>query len=286
MLIRALRLHQWVKNLLVFVPPVLAHRFDQTTVFHAFQAFAALSLASSAAYLVNDFSDLEADRAHPTKRMRPLASGELPVRLGLAMIPVLLAASALIAVWSSQALLISVVVYTGVTVAYSVWLKRVLALDVVLIVGLFCGRLLTGGMATDIPISPWTFAFAMFLFLSIALVKRYSELHNRRASGQSANGRRAYRTEDMPVLASLGSASAMTSVLVIALYVNGEEVRRLYRHPNLLWLICMVVLLWTSRLWLLANRGELHEDPVLFAIRDGWSLLLAASIGILMLLAA
>jgi 4-hydroxybenzoate polyprenyltransferase len=281
----ALRVHQWVKNLLVFAAPVLAHRLDSLTLFQAFQAFAALSLASSAAYVLNDLSDLESDRMHPTKSRRPFASGALPVSAGWILFPVLLTGACAIALWAGLWLFFWVVGYAAVTVAYSFWLKKMLAVDLVVLSGLYCARVLAGGLATGIPISPWTFAFAMFLFFSIALLKRYAELHNRKTAGRfDAAGGRAYRVDDMPVLAALGAASAMTSVLVIALYLNGDEVRRLYPHADLLWVICLLVLLWHSRVWLLANRGGMEEDPVLFAIRDRWSLLLAcAVIGLLVI---
>ena len=278
----AVRPHQWLKNLLVFVPLVLAHAWSLEMWAQAGIAFLAMCLASSGAYIANDLIDLEADRRHDTKRHRPFASGRLDGRFGAAAALVLLAGAAAVAASFSLPLATAILGYIALTFAYSLWLKTMLAVDVLLLAGLYCLRLEIGGLATGIAISPWTLTFAMFLFVSLALMKRYAELHNARSSGVAGARRRGYRVEDLPAVSMLGCASGMTAVLVIALYVNGDDVRRLYSWPNLLWGICAVVLLWIMRLWLLTHRGEMHEDPVLFALKDSWSIALAFGAGIIL----
>jgi 4-hydroxybenzoate polyprenyltransferase len=286
--LQALRPHQWVKNLLVFVPLILHHQLNQAdSLLRAGLAVLATCIAGSGAYLLNDLLDLEADRLHARKRGRPFASGNLPLETGLLLGPVLMGAGLTIAWLARPAAAVVLGAYLAASFLYSVWLKKLPAVDVVLLAGLYCLRLLIGGEASAIPLSPWTVAFSMFLFLSLALMKRYSELHGLKTrQGEEAAGRRGYTVADMQSVSSLGTASGMTAVLVIALYVNAAEVRTLYGHPNVLWLVCVIVLLWIARLWLIAGRGELGEDPVLFAVRDPWSVVLGALSGLVLLLAA
>jgi 4-hydroxybenzoate polyprenyltransferase len=284
-ILHALRPHQWLKNLLIFVPLVLAHVARTEAWAQAGGAFLGMCLASSGAYVVNDLIDADADRIHPTKRRRAFAAGLLSRTLGAVIAGLLLACALAVAFLVSAPVGMATLGYVGVTFVYSIWLKTILAIDVLLLAGLYCLRLQIGGLATDITISPWTLTFAMFLFVSLALMKRYAELHNARSSGAIFNGRRGYLIEDLPAIASLGCASGMTAVLVIALYVNADDIRRLYARPNLLWGICVVVMLWIMRLWLLTNRGEMHEDPVLYASRDRWSIALALAAGALLLAA-
>jgi 4-hydroxybenzoate polyprenyltransferase/phosphoserine phosphatase len=273
---RAIRPQQWAKNLLVFVPVVLGHQFAVAIWLKAALCFAALCLAASAAYMCNDLLALEADRKHALKSHRPLASGELPLEHGILLAAGLAAAAAFLAWVCSPPTLAIITAYLVMTVLYSVWLKKLLAVDVLVLSGLYCFRLFAGSVATRITLSPWTLAFAMFLFFSLALMKRYTELRNLQTEDPAAAERRGYRPEDMPLIAAFGAASGMTAVLVVALYLNSQNVRHLYSRANVLWAVCPVVMLWLTRLWLLANRGELHEDPVLFALRDRWSLSLGA----------
>jgi 4-hydroxybenzoate polyprenyltransferase len=285
--LQALRPHQWVKNLLVFVPLILAHQLTHMdSLLRAGLAFLATCIAGSGAYLLNDLLDLGADRLHAAKRGRPFASGGLPLEMGLLLGPALMAAGLTIAWLARPAAAGTLCAYLAASLLYSIWLKKLPVVDVVLLAGLYCLRLLIGGEASAIPLSPWTVAFSMFLFLSLALMKRYSELHGLKTrQGEEAAERRGYTVADMQSVSSLGTASGMTAVLVIALYVNAAEVRTLYGHPNVLWLVCVIVLLWIARLWLIAGRGELGEDPVLFAIRDPWSVVLGALSGLVLLLA-
>jgi 4-hydroxybenzoate polyprenyltransferase len=249
-------------------------------------AFLATCLAVSGTYLINDLFDLDADRRHSVKSGRPLASGSLPLGAALILGPALIVAALLTALLTGPATAGLLGAYLAASIAYSAWLKKLLAVDVILLAGLYCLRMLIGGEATGVPLSPWTVAFSMFLFLSLALMKRYSELQGlKMRHGEEMAGRRNYHVADMQAVLSLGTASGMTAVLVIALYVNAVEVRTMYSHPNVLWLICVLVLLWITRLWLIAGRGGLGEDPVLFAVRDLWSVALGALCGVVLLLA-
>jgi 4-hydroxybenzoate polyprenyltransferase len=285
--LQALRPHQWVKNLLVFVPLALAHQLTNAdSLLRAGVAFLATCIAGSGAYLLNDLLDLEADRLHAAKRGRPFASGNLSLGSGLLLGPVLMVAGLTVASLARPAAAAVLGVYLVASLLYSLCLKKLLAVDVVLLATLYCLRLLIGGEAATIPLSPWTVAFSMFLFLSLALMKRYSELYGlKMRQGEEAAERRGYTVADMQSVSSLGSASGMTAVLVIALYVNAAEVRTLYGHPNVLWLVCVIVLLWIARLWLIAGRGELGDDPVLFAVRDPWSVVLGVLSGLVLFLA-
>ena len=281
--IRAMRPHQWAKNLLVFVPLLAAHRFaDAASVVEAVWAFAAFSLLASSAYLLNDLLDLGADRAHPRKRLRPLASGALAIPAGAALCVASLLAAALLASRLAPLFQVSLATYFLLTLAYSLRLKRVAILDVISLAGLYTLRIIAGGFVIAAPASSWLLAFAMFLFFSLALVKRYAELVSLEVEGMARAPGRGYAGHDLELVLALGSASAMVSALVLALYVNGESASHLYSHPALLWILCPIFLYWISRIWMLAARGEMHDDPVLFAVKDGISYYVAAS-GVLVL---
>lgn len=279
MLARALRLYQWSKNLLVFVPLLTAHRFlEPGAAASALLAFLAFSLVASAVYLLNDLSDLEADRRHPTKRRRAIAAGELPIASAIAMMPVLLlgaAAISLLLPWTFAALL---VLYVGVNLGYSFFLKRVALVDVFVLAGLYGLRILAGAAAIGVPVSHWLLAFSLFAFLSLALAKRYVEVaHVAARDGSQVEGR-GYAAGDGALLGTLGIVSGYLSVLVFALYITSGEVQVLYGTPVLLWLIGPLLLFWITRIWFLAYRGRLHEDPLLFALRDGASYAIGAAV--------
>ncbi|HEY6948736.1 MAG TPA: UbiA family prenyltransferase [Gemmatimonadales bacterium] len=286
-LLRVLRVHQWVKNGLVLVPVVLDHKlFDRPVVLRAALAFAAFCLAASGAYVLNDLYDLEADRRHPTKRNRPFAAGAVSPGLGKLLVPVLFTGAILIAfaigAWGFSALLL---LYVTATTAYSVYLKRIAVLDVLLLAGLYTLRVLAGIAATGVRFSTWLLAFSMFLFLSLAFLKRYGEVGGLAGPADTGVLRRGYLRGDREWLGSMGGASGYLSVLVLALYVSSEQVTALYRTPFLLWLICPVLLFWISRMWLLAHRGRLHDDPIVATARDPISYLLGAIVAVLMLAA-
>jgi 4-hydroxybenzoate polyprenyltransferase len=274
-MLRLLRPHQWAKNLLAFAALGAAHRWaDAGALRDAGLMFVALCLAASAIYVVNDALDVAADRAHPDRRTRPYASGALPGASAWAIAPALLAGAALVA-WSLPLpALQALAAYALLALAYCVLLKRVLWLDVLVLAALYVLRVVAGGLAIGVVPSAWLSAFALFLFVSLACAKRYGELHQ---AGGSALAGRAWRAGDDTPLLALGAACGVVSVLVLALYVNSPDVRVLYRAPLWLWLACPVLLYWLARLWTLAARGELRSDPLLFALRDGPSLAVAAA---------
>jgi len=262
--VRVLRFHQWSKNALVLVAPVLAHRLDAATLETAALAFLAMGLTASAVYVGNDVVDRERDRRHPRKRYRPFASGALPIGFGAVLGPALLAAAGLVARQLPLELGALLLGYVAVNVAYTALLKRVVVLDVLVLAGLYTARIYAGAFATGVPVSEWLATFAMFLFFSLALLKRASELLL--VDGDVAG--RGYRASDRDPVFALGAASGYISVLVLALYLSSRDVARLYSTPRWLWLLCPLLLYWISRLWILARRGEVHDDPVLHALRD------------------
>lgn len=277
--IKALRIHQWLKNFLLFVPLILAHELgNPLKIITAMEAFFAFSFAASAVYVLNDLTDLVADRAHPYKRHRPLAAGNVSIPLMILCALLLLFGSIRLALDLAPLFVISLAVYLVATTLYSFLLKQIALLDVLILAGLYTLRIVAGTVATDVDYSAWLLGFSMFLFLSLAMLKRYSELLL--ISGESAAGRGYVRT-DQSLLLSLGTGSGLLSVLVLALYISSEQVTVLYQSPLLLWLTCPLILYWIGRLWLLAHRGKLHDDPLLFAATDPGSYvigILAASI--------
>ena len=269
--IRALRPHQWTKNLLVFVPLALTpqqigHPGKQLT---ALLAFVALCLVASGGYVVNDLLDLEADRAHPVKRRRPFASGALSVRWGVGMAVVLELLGGAIAVLATPpGYWLVIGAYLVLTFSYSLLLKRQLLIDVIVLAGLYTLRVIGGAQAVAIDLTPWLLAFSLFLFLSLAFAKRYSELQLMASRQENQIRGRAYQVGDLDLVAMLGSTSGYLSVLVLCLYINSEHVRGLYAHVQGLWFLVPILLYWVSRIWFLAKRGELPGDPVAFAVRD------------------
>lgn len=282
---RTLRMHQWSKNLLVFVAILLSHRFlDLRAWRNATVLFLAMSLCASAAYLVNDVFDLEADRSHKEKRKRPFASGLLNLSFALWFIPLLLVCAAGLSAALPASARLWLAGYLVATLTYTLFLKEKLLVDVFLLAGLYTLRVLAGGSATGITISPWTLAFSMFMFLSLAILKRYSELMATGAASFALPRRNYYRS-DLAMLGSLGTASGYISVLVLALYIHSPEVTPLYRHPWLLWSICPLVAYWISRMWIFASRAAIPDDPILFALKDRISYLVAVLCAALLLMA-
>lgn len=267
-LLSALRLRQWVKNLLVFVPLVTAHVFEPAVLVAAATAFLAIGLLASSVYVVNDAFDLEADREHPSKKRRPFASGALPLRTGLALVPPLVAGAVAAAATLPAGAGVLLAAYLATTTLYSTFLKRKVLVDVFTLALLYTLRVLLGGAATGVLVSPWLLAFSVFLFLSLAFVKRASELKGLQGRGRDGAAGRDWFVGDSLVVHVLGVASAWMSGLVMAIYVQSDATRRLYAHPGWLWLLVPVLLYWTGRLWILVGRGEMDEDPIVFAARD------------------
>jgi 4-hydroxybenzoate polyprenyltransferase len=272
-ILRALRPHQWAKNVLVLVPLFTAHRFGELDALaSSVAALVAFSLCASSVYVLNDMLDLEADRAHPRKSKRPFASGDLSLATGLALSPVLLAVAALIAAFLPVKFELALGVYYVLTCAYSTILKRFLLVDAVALAGLYTLRIIGGAGAATVALSFWLLLFSVFLFLSLAFVKRYAELDSlRRRQKLQALGR-GYRVEDLQVLQSFGTSAGYLSVLVLALYINSPEIEPLYHRPKAIWMLCVLLLYWISRVWMTAHRGGMHDDPVVYALRDRVSL--------------
>ena len=271
-LLKAARSQQWSKNLLIFVPLFLSHALSGAKLLTAFEAFCCFSLTASAAYIVNDLLDIEADRRHPQKRLRPFASGDLAPLIGIGMAAAFLLLGLVGGRLLPGVFLGWLLLYLATTLAYTWILKRLVLVDVLALSGLYILRLLAGGAATLTPISHWLAGFSMFLFLSLAIVKRFAELENLRASNSTPKNGRGYLLADIAQLRSFGTASAYAAVVVFCIYIAGVDVTKIYRQPRLLWLIAPLMILWLNRLWLLASRGELDEDPVAFALTDRMSL--------------
>lgn len=271
--LRALRPHQWLKNTLVFVPLLAAHLIlVPEAVVRSAVAFVAFCLCASAAYVLNDLLDLDADRRHPRKRRRPFAAGTLPLHGGLVAAPLLTLAAFTVAATLSAQFMLVLLVYAITTLAYSLLLKRVAMLDVLTLAALYTVRIIAGAVAIPVEASFWLLAFSMFLFLSLAMVKRYTEIHRVAASGASRVSGRGYRVDDKALIQTLGVSAGYLSVLVLAFYIDSTKSAALYARYHMLWLLTPILLYWISRVWLLARRGEMHDDPVVFALTDRVSL--------------
>jgi 4-hydroxybenzoate polyprenyltransferase/phosphoglycolate phosphatase-like HAD superfamily hydrolase len=285
---RALRLHQWAKNTLIFVPLVAAHRVMELPLLGAaVLAFIAFGLCASSVYLLNDLLDLPDDRRHTTKRHRPLAAGALPVLHGVLFVPVLLTGAFALALYALPiGFVLVLIAYYLLTLAYSLWLKRMVMVDVIALALLYTVRIMAGTQAVALRPTFWMLAFSMFIFLSLAFVKRYTELRDARQQGKTEKAAgRGYLPADFELLASLGGASGYLSVLVLSLYINDTASATLYSSPQWMWAACPLLLFWLSRVWLMAHRGEMHDDPVVFALRDGVSRWVAGAFVLVFVLA-
>jgi 4-hydroxybenzoate polyprenyltransferase/phosphoserine phosphatase len=280
-LVSAIRVRQWVKNLLIFVPMLLAWRAGEPELLvQALLAFVSFSFGASAIYVLNDLLDLGPDRTHPTKCRRPFASGDLPLWAGVLVAPALAAASLAIGAFLPPHYLPVLLLYFLLTSAYSMALKRVVLIDVLLLAALYSLRITAGSTATGVAVSEWLLAFSLFIFLSLGGVKRYVELHRNQRETKAGVERlvpgRGYVPSDLAIILQMGLSSGYMAVLVLALYVSSETVTVLYRQPSILWFVCPVLLYWISRVWMLAHRGRLREDPVMFAVRDRVTWVVAA----------
>ncbi len=286
-LLKTIRLHQWAKNTLIFLPLLLAHSRSGTAALAAVLAFLSFSLCASATYILNDLLDIESDRKHPSKRRRPFAAGDFSAFTGIGLIALLAAGSLAIALCiphiaanmdvfqpGRMGFLLWLAAYVVVTLAYSLRLKSMVLVDTIVLSGLYTVRILAGSAATGVVISPWLAGFSIFFFLSLAFIKRFSELENLRVRGGISSTGRGYQVADIEQLRAFGSSSAFAAVIVFTLYINNPTVSRLYPHPVRLWLLAPILILWLCRIWLQASRGELDEDPVVYALTDGRSLLL------------
>ena len=280
--VKALRIHQWIKNVLVFLPLLAAHRvFDLQAVLSSVLAFFCFGLCASSVYVTNDLLDLGADRQHRRKKYRPFAAGAIPLYQGPLAAFVLLIGGFSLAWLLTPMFALVLLGYYVLTTGYSFKFKRMVMLDVVVLALLYTTRIVAGGAAIQSKSSFWLLAFSMFIFLSLAMIKRYTELLAAQKSGNLKAAGRGYDVLDLPLIQSLGGASGYLSVLVLALYVDSTASQSLYRHPHYLWLLCPLLLYWISRTWVIAHRGIMHDDPVVFAVMDNVSrvlLLIAAAI--------
>ncbi len=289
--LRLLRVYQWVKNLLLFVPLLMAHKlFESDASGYPYLASALIAvlsfcLCASSVYVLNDLFDLEADRRHLRKRSRPLATGQIGLPVAALVSLALLAMAALLSATLPSSFQLALGLYYALTLGYSLVLKQIVLIDILVLAALYTIRVLAGGLALQVLVSFWLLAFSLFLFFSLACVKRFSELYSLRQRQEQISHGRGYLASDLEQIAQFGTASAYLSVLVMALYMNSDEVLQLYSQPGLLWLICPALLYWLSRTWLLAHRGQLHDDPIVFALRDSVSYLVGALCLLLMYLA-
>lgn len=284
---KALRVHQWAKNGLIFVPVAAAHRLgDLQTVGDSLIAFMAFSLCASSVYLLNDMLDLEADRQHHSKNKRPFAAGTLSLLFGLIAAPSLLLGALLLSLLLPLKFFGVLAAYYVATLAYSFGLKRLVMLDVLALAGLYTVRIVAGAAATAIPLSFWLLMFSIFIFLSLAMVKRFAELHAMKLQGKLKAKGRGYQVEDLNLLQSLGAASGYISILVLALYVNSPDVSKMYAQPKLIWLLVPVMLYWISRVWMQTYRGHMDDDPLVFALKDRISLITGAFAALVLVLAS
>lgn len=273
--IKAMRLHQWVKNILIFLPLVLSHQiFDLDKVGAAIAAFIGFSLCASATYIINDILDIRADRRHPRKCKRPFAAGRIPIPQGLLVSALLLTLSFTTAfVFTSPLVALLFAGYIAFTLTYSLYLKEKLLVDAMALGILYGYRIMIGGAATAVAVSDWLIAFSVFFFLGLALVKRYTEISQATPNEDGKISGRGYYLDDREIVSVLGVVASYTSILILSLYITSPDVATLYHEPRILWLICLVMIYWLGRIWTLAHRGQMPDDPIVFALRDKVSLL-------------
>jgi len=266
--VKILRPHQWLKNLLVFAPLIAAHSIELEDWFAGFIGFIAFNLIASSVYILNDLLDLAADRQHPRKSIRPFAAGDVPIKFGLLTMPLLIILGAIVASYLPLKFALILVAYYIITLLYSFFLKRRVLVDIFTLTGLYTLRVVAGAAATGLILSPWIVAFCLFLFLALAAIKRQTELVSNLSLGQLGSVGRDYKVDDLLIIVMIALSSGCISVLVFALYINSPAVISLYSSPWFLWGACPILLYWIIRLVLLAHRGDMHDDPVIFATKD------------------
>ncbi|ANI99683.1 hypothetical protein A8O14_06085 [Polynucleobacter wuianus] len=284
--VSALRIHQWLKNLLIFVPLLAAHQANNSASWIVlFLAFFSFCLCASSVYIINDLLDLQSDRNHPRKKFRPFASGEIPIWVGCLLAPALILVSLFISQFVGGGFLPWLAIYFALTCIYSLGVKRLILIDCLALAILYTLRIVAGGFAIDIPLSFWLLAFSTFLFLSLAFVKRYAELKSHRRNTDEKVHGRGYVASDAPLIEQLGISSGYASTLVLALYLNSENVTRFYRTPEFIWGAVPLMLLWISWMWLQAHRGNMNDDPIIFALKDKLSTVIVIALFIVFIIA-
>lgn len=284
--VKVFRLNQWIKNILIFVPILAAHQAITGAWINLGLAFLSFSLCASSVYIVNDLLDLESDRLHPRKYSRPFASGQVPIWLGVVLIPALIIASLVMAQSVGGSFLPWLLVYFGLTCAYSWVLKRIVLVDCLTLATLYTLRIIAGAAVVSVPLSFWLLAFSIFLFLSLAFIKRLADLQAQLNSGYNKVHGRGYYLDDATLVQQLGITSGYAATLVLALYLNSDNVIKLYRNPEMIWGAVPLILLWISWMWLKAHRGLMHDDPIVFAVKDKVSLLIGVFFMAILILAS
>lgn len=287
-MIKGMRIHQWAKNSLLFLPIIMAHQFtDVNSLVTVLWAFISFSFCASAVYILNDLLDIETDREHPTKKNRPLASGLMSVKTAVALIFLLLLISVFISIkMLSTGFLIILIVYMISTTAYSIILKQIMLIDVIVLGGLYTLRIIAGSIASRVDVSSWLLVFSMFFFLSLAFMKRYADLILMKQNNYDEIAGRGYHIDDLDIVQKSGITSGFVAMLVLALYINSEHVIELYKSPILIWFTVPVLLYWLMRMWMVTNRGKMTDDPIIYAMRDKTTYVVMIIIVIIMLLAA
>jgi len=288
-LLKEMRIYQWVKNCLIFVPLLAAHQLTNLLGWaQASVAFLAFCFCASAVYLLNDLVDISNDRIHPRKRFRPFAAGHLSLLTGWILWPILLLLAFVFAfLFLPSAFTYVLAAYFLITLAYSFVLKRYAILDVLVLAGLYTIRILAGAVAVSVPVSFWLLTFSMFLFLSLAFVKRFSELKTAQEQGYGGKlAGRGYAPDDLEIVSMMGVAAGYLSILVLAFYIQDSYTAVLYRTPQIIWLACPLLLYWVSRTWVITHRGHMTDDPIIFAIKDRTSWIVAACFVLIFILAS
>jgi 4-hydroxybenzoate polyprenyltransferase len=284
--LKAMRVYQWVKNVLIFVPLLTSHQFiDAPPVIASLIAFASFSLCASSVYLLNDMLDLDADRRHERKRNRPFAAGELPLKFGIFLMLGLLAGAVSLALLLPLKVMLVITCYYILTLAYSFKLKKMLLIDVFALASLYTSRVMAGGVAAAISLSSWLIMFSITIFLSLAFVKRYTELDEKQRAGGTTAAGRGYFTEDISILRSFGTSAGYLAVIILAIYLNSPDINLLYSHRSALWGVFALMLFWVSWMWMSAYQGKMHDDPIVFALKNRTSLVTISAIVLCMLIA-
>lgn len=267
--IQSIRIYQWVKNILLFVPLFTSHSYNSfDSVIKVIVAFFAFSFIASAGYVINDLMDINGDRTHTTKKNRPFASGNLSLLSGFTITCLLIIAGIYLSSLLNGTFMVILILYFFLSVGYSIHLKKIVLYDVFLLATFYTMRVISGGIVTDISLSFWLIAFSIFIFLSLAFIKRYSEIIQVTHTKNIKKNRRDYSFEDIPLLQIMGVASGFLSAIVFSLYINSPDVELLYAYPKLLWLLCLLQLFWICRVWLVTSRGEMTDDPIIFTLKD------------------
>lgn len=285
LIFKEIRVYQWVKNLLIFIPALMAHITDIYVYKELFYSFFSFSLLASSVYVLNDLLDLNADREHPRKRKRPFASGNLSLLYGFILLPILIISSFSISIiYLPNNFTIVLLLYYIITNLYSFKLKRIEVIDIITLGVLYTIRIIAGGASINVEITPWLLAFSMFLFISLALLKRYTELLSMIQENKQIAKGRAYSVDDIDIVRSFGTSSSYLAILVFALYVNSDQVKLLYSQPIYMWLVAVLLLYWITRIWFLAHRGKMTDDPIVFTGKDITSWLIGLIIGIIVII--